>query len=57
MRVGRSCGPLAPQERQVFRLAATGLTTRTVGYHLSNAYPKLGVASRLELARLPGLPE
>ncbi|WP_435876047.1 helix-turn-helix domain-containing protein [Saccharopolyspora shandongensis] len=49
-------------------MAATGLTNRdiaarlflsprTVGYHLSNAYPKLGVASRLELAHLPGLPE
>ncbi|TDD53959.1 helix-turn-helix transcriptional regulator [Saccharopolyspora elongata] len=68
---GASADPaarLTPQERQVARLAATGLTNRdiaarlflsprTVGYHLSNAYPKLGVASRLELARLPGLPE
>jgi DNA-binding CsgD family transcriptional regulator len=25
---------------------------RTVGYHLYNAYPKLGVASRAELAHL-----
>lgn len=57
---------LTPQERQVVRLAATGLTNRdigaqlylsprTVGYHLSNAYAKLGVTSRLELAYLPGL--
>ncbi|MDA3649642.1 LuxR family transcriptional regulator [Saccharopolyspora indica] len=57
---------LTPQERQVVRLAATGLTNRdigaqlflsprTVGYHLSNAYAKLGVTSRLELAHLPGL--
>jgi DNA-binding NarL/FixJ family response regulator len=47
----------------VVRLAATGLTNkdigahmflspRTVGYHLYNAYPKLGVASRGELATL-----
>ncbi|NYI05175.1 ATP-binding protein [Allostreptomyces psammosilenae] len=54
---------LTPQELQVVRLAATGLTNRdigaqlflsprTVGYHLYNAYPKLGVASRAELARL-----
>ncbi|MCX4668355.1 AAA family ATPase [Streptomyces sp. NBC_01381] len=54
---------LTPQERQVVRLAATGMTNRdigarlflsprTVGYHLYNAYPKLGVASRGELARL-----
>ncbi|WP_367040341.1 LuxR C-terminal-related transcriptional regulator [Streptomyces sp. Je 1-332] len=54
---------LTPQERQVVRLAATGLTNRdigaqlflsprTVGYHLYNAYPKLGVASRGELTRL-----
>ncbi|MDX2391936.1 helix-turn-helix transcriptional regulator [Streptomyces sp. DK15] len=45
------------------RLAAAGLTNRdigsqlflsprTVGYHLYNAYPKLGVSSRVELARL-----
>lgn len=54
---------LTPQERQVVRLAAVGMTNRdigaqlflsprTVGYHLYNAYPKLGVASRGELARL-----
>ncbi|WP_329423822.1 AAA family ATPase [Streptosporangium sp. NBC_01495] len=56
-------GRLTPQELQVVRLAATGLSNkdigaqlflspRTVGYHLYNAYPKLGVASRGELARL-----
>ncbi|GAA2630672.1 AAA family ATPase [Actinomadura fulvescens] len=57
---------LTPQELQVVRLAATGLTNRdigaqlflsprTVGYHLYNAYPKLGVSSRGELARLEAL--
>ncbi|CAM3254652.1 helix-turn-helix transcriptional regulator [Stackebrandtia soli] len=54
---------LTPQELQVVRLAATGLTNRdigaqlflsprTVGYHLYKAYPKLGVVSRSELGRL-----
>ncbi|QCX75537.1 Putative HTH-type transcriptional regulator [Streptomyces sp. YIM 121038] len=54
---------LTPQERQVVRLAAAGMTNRdigaqlflsprTVGYHLYNAYPKLGVSSRGELTRL-----
>jgi DNA-binding NarL/FixJ family response regulator len=48
---------------QVVRLAARGLSNReigtqlflsprTVGFHLYKAYPKLGVASRSELARL-----
>ncbi|WP_027345785.1 helix-turn-helix transcriptional regulator [Hamadaea tsunoensis] len=52
---------LTPQERQVVRLAANGLSNRdiaaqlflsprTVGYHLYKAYPKLGVASRADLA-------
>ena len=59
-------GPLAqltPQESQIVRLAAQGLSnrdiaaqlflsSRTVGYHLYKAYPKLGVAARGEL---PGL--
>lgn len=47
---------LTPQELQVVRLAATGLSNReigaqlflsprTVGYHLYKAYPKLGVAA------------
>ena len=62
----RSPGPLAgltPQESQIVRLAAQGLSnrdiaaqlflsSRTVGYHLYKAYPKLGVASRSELAGL-----
>ncbi|PSL56917.1 regulatory LuxR family protein [Saccharothrix carnea] len=54
---------LTPQELQVVRLAAEGLSNRdigaqlflsprTVGYHLYKAYPKLGVSSRVELGRL-----
>ncbi|GAA2778661.1 LuxR family transcriptional regulator [Saccharopolyspora taberi] len=54
---------LTPQELQVVRLASRGLSNRdigaqlflsprTVGYHLYKAYPKLGVASRRELAGL-----
>ena len=54
---------LTPQELQVVRLAATGLSNRdigaqlfisprTVGYHLYKAFPKLGVAGRHELAAL-----
>ncbi|WP_199036441.1 helix-turn-helix transcriptional regulator [Glycomyces salinus] len=54
---------LTPQELQVVRLAANGLTNReigeqlymsprTAGYHLYKAYPKLGVASRTELSKL-----
>jgi DNA-binding CsgD family transcriptional regulator len=52
-----------PQELQVVRLAASGLSNRaigaqlflsprTVGYHLYKAYPKPGVTTRVELARL-----
>jgi DNA-binding CsgD family transcriptional regulator len=60
-------GPLAqltPQELQIVRLAAQGLSNRdiaaqlflsprTVGHHLYKAYPKLGVVSRTELSALP----
>lgn len=54
---------LTPQELQIVRLAARGLSNRdiaaqlflsprTVGHHLYKAYPKLGVASRGELSDL-----
>jgi DNA-binding CsgD family transcriptional regulator/tetratricopeptide (TPR) repeat protein len=54
---------LTPQELQVVRLAAAGLSNkdigaqlfispRTAGYHLYKAFPKLGVAGRHELATL-----
>lgn len=54
---------LTPQELQIVRLAAGGLSNkdiaaqlflspRTVGHHLYKAYPKLGVASRGELREL-----
>lgn len=54
---------LTPQEMQVVRLVAEGgsnqevaaqlfLSPRTVAYHLYKAYPKLGVGSRADLARL-----
>ncbi|MGH8920517.1 MAG: helix-turn-helix transcriptional regulator, partial [Actinomycetes bacterium] len=56
----RSMGRLTPQELQVVRLAAKGLSNRdigtqlflsprTVAYHLSNAYSKLQVTSRADL--------
>ncbi|WP_100445258.1 helix-turn-helix transcriptional regulator [Glycomyces xiaoerkulensis] len=54
---------LTPQELQVVKLAAAGLSNReigeqlylsprTAGYHLYKAYPKLGVASRNDLVKL-----
>lgn len=55
---------LTPQELQIVRLAAQGLSNkdiaaqlflspRTVGHHLYKAYPKLGILSRGELDSLP----
>jgi DNA-binding CsgD family transcriptional regulator len=54
---------LTPQEFQIVRLAAQGLSNRdiaaqlflshrTVGYHLYKAYPKLGIGSRTELTAI-----
>ncbi|MFE2546276.1 AAA family ATPase [Actinacidiphila glaucinigra] len=56
----RSAAALTPQEREIAELAATGLTNkqiaerlfishRTVGAHLYQIYPKLGIASRMAL--------
>jgi DNA-binding CsgD family transcriptional regulator len=56
---------LTPQELQIVRLAAQGLSNRdiaaqlflsprTVGYHLYKAYPKLGVLARSELPAVLG---
>ena len=59
---------LTPQQRQIASLAAAGLTnkqigerlflsSRTVGYHLYQIFPKLGVTSRAALRdALAGLP-
>lgn len=59
----RSAGGLTPQELQVVRRAAMGMSNReitaelflgprTVGHHLYKAYPKLGVRRRAELGQL-----
>ncbi|WP_262403708.1 helix-turn-helix domain-containing protein [Actinomadura sp. CNU-125] len=59
-RADGAAAALTPQELQIVRLAARGLSNRdiaarlflshrTVGYHLYKAYPKVGVASRGEL--------
>jgi DNA-binding CsgD family transcriptional regulator len=61
--VPNALAALAPQELQIARLAASGLTNRqigqqlylshrTVGHHLYLVYPKLGITSRGELAAL-----
>jgi DNA-binding CsgD family transcriptional regulator len=55
---------LTPQELRIAKLVATGATNRdvagqlfvspkTVEYHLRNVFLKVGVSSRVELARLP----
>ncbi|MFE3187526.1 helix-turn-helix transcriptional regulator [Nocardia sp. NPDC059240] len=60
---GTPAAPLTAQELQVAKMAATGLTNReiaarllisprTVGHHLSNVFPKLGLARREELAKV-----
>jgi DNA-binding NarL/FixJ family response regulator len=52
--------PLSPQELQIARLAATGLSNRqigqrlhlshrTIGSHLYRIFPKLGISSRAQL--------
>lgn len=54
--------PLSPREQEVARLASDGLTARQIGErlfighrtvetHLASVYAKLGVSSRVELAR------
>lgn len=58
----RQIADLTPQELQVARLAASGLTNRdiggqlfmsprTVGYHLYKIFPKLRISARAELAK------
>ena len=60
-RVTTGAGALTPSERRIAQLAATGqqnreiaqalfVTTPTVEFHLRNAYRKLSIASRTELA-------
>jgi DNA-binding CsgD family transcriptional regulator/tetratricopeptide (TPR) repeat protein len=60
--------PLSPQELQIAQMAASGLSNReiadrlflshrTVGAHLYRVYPKLGIASRSELAGVLALLE
>lgn len=65
-RVNDRWAQLTPQEKAVVRLAAEGLTNREIGErlylaprtisaHLYHTFPKLGVTSRAQLARLnPG---
>jgi DNA-binding CsgD family transcriptional regulator len=60
---GGGAGRLTPQELEVVRRAAAGLSNReigaelflsprTVGHHLYKAYPKLGVSRRSQLGQL-----
>ncbi|WP_049574632.1 helix-turn-helix transcriptional regulator, partial [Nonomuraea sp. SBT364] len=60
---GDALAALTPQELRIARLVAEGasskevasrlfLSPRTVEYHLYKVYPKLGITSRTELARL-----
>jgi len=60
VRVSATDAPLTPQQRQVAELAAAGLTNkqigeqlfvspRTVGTHLYEVFPKLGITSRAAL--------
>lgn len=68
---GNALAELTPQQRQIVRLASSGLTNRqigdrlflsprTVSSHLYRSYPKLGVAGRNQLrdviARAPRSP-
>ena len=59
-RIRKSVDDLTPQELQIARLAANGLSNRdigeqlylshrTVGFHLYHVYPKLGISGRAQL--------
>ena len=61
----RALDLLAPQELQIARLAAQGLSNREIGQqlylshrtvrnHLYRIFPKLGITSRAELAAVVG---
>jgi DNA-binding CsgD family transcriptional regulator len=63
----RALDLLAPQELQIARLAAEGLSNREIGQqlylshrtisnHLYRIYPKLGITSRIELGAVVGAP-
>jgi len=65
VRPSTAADELTPQQRQIARLAAEGLTNReigarlflsprTIGFHLSNVFPKLQVTTRAQLARALG---
>lgn len=65
---GAALSSLTGQEREIVRLAATGLTNKeiaaslqlspkTVSTHLYNAFPKLGVSSRRQLRDVAGVSE